>query len=486
MTRTELRTASRAIAPFLGAAALAWLAVLVRTQVDWSQWVISAVLGLVSCLLALATARRGAGLRLGILPSALVLLAAIGLLRNSAGPINSGVGALAIIPVFQTALYSRSRRDLAIVLAGVGAFYLLPLLIVGPPTYPHSQYRAALLSVTVYSIIGFATQRLVASVRAQAHDARGRELMLERLNDVAHVLFDSPNVRTDVCQAARTISDATSAVLYEPRPGSPELVCTATSQENVEHAGLTAAGHSAVGRAFTSGRPQLVTSDVEATLGNRALWELSGRPAVVLYQPLQHRGTTLGVLSVGWPAATSGVDARATVAALLAHEAAAVIARADAMDHLAGEAQTDPLTGLPNRRAWDVALRQALAAEQPVAVAMFDFDHFKQFNDTYGHPAGDRLLKETAASWRDQLRAGDVLARLGGEEFGLLLHDCDPRTAHEVTERLRRRVSHNRTCSAGLALTLAGDTADTVVARADRALYDAKSSGRDQTRVAAA
>ena len=123
--------------------------------------------------------------------------------------------------------------------------------------------------------------------------------------------------------------------------------------------------------------------------------------------------------------------------ALLAHEVAAVISRADALDHLSDEALTDALTGLPNRRAWERQLRQLSAVGQQLAIGMLDLDHFKEFNDTYGHPAGDRLLKETAAAWRDQLRPGDVLARVGGEEFGLLLLDCDAHTASEVVDRLR-------------------------------------------------
>jgi diguanylate cyclase (GGDEF)-like protein len=481
----DLRTAFRAIAPFVGAAVLAWIVVLVKSRVEWSQWAAAGVLALAAGGLALFTAPSRRWARLGILPSALVFLAAVGVLRNSVGAVNSGAGALAIIPVFHTALYGRSRRDLAIVLGGVGAFYLLPLVLVGPPAYPHSQYRAALVSVSVYSIIGFATQQLVASVRSQANEARSRELMLERLNEVAHVLFDSPNVRADVCAAAKTISDAAVALLYEPRPGSADLVCTATSQPRLELSGLAAAGHSAVGLAFTSGRPTLVSDEVEVTLGNRELWEATGRPSSVLYQPLQHHGQTLGVLIVGWPGEVPRVESRMTVAALLAHEAAAVIARADAMDHLADEAQTDPLTGLPNRRTWDVELRQALADGEPVAVAMFDFDNFKQFNDTFGHPAGDRLLKETAAAWRDQLRTGDLLARLGGEEFGLLLRSCDPETALEVTERLRQRVSLERTCSAGIAVAQPGDAAEPLIARADRALYEAKAAGRDRSQLAA-
>ena len=172
----------------------------------------------------------------------------------------------------------------------------------------------------------------------------------------------------------------------------------------------------------------------------------------------------------------------ATVAALLAHEAAAAIDRADAMEHLADAAQTDALTGLPNRRAWDTHLQRAVAEHQQWAIAILDFDHFKEYNDTYGHPAGDRLLKETATGWRERMRNGDLLARLGGEEFGLLLLDCDPTSAEEVTERLRSYVPRGRTCSAGIAHRQPGETPEQVTARADAALYRAKADGRRRCR----
>jgi diguanylate cyclase (GGDEF)-like protein len=122
-----------------------------------------------------------------------------------------------------------------------------------------------------------------------------------------------------------------------------------------------------------------------------------------------------------------------------------VIDRADTLSQLTDMASTDPLTGLPNRRAWDARVSHALKAGQRFTVAMLDFDRFKEFNDTHGHPAGDRLLKETAACWREQLRAGDMLARLGGEEFGLLLLDCNTARAVDVIERLRVLVSEDRT-----------------------------------------
>ena len=174
------------------------------------------------------------------------------------------------------------------------------------------------------------------------------------------------------------------------------------------------------------------------------------------------------------------------VASLLAHEAAAVIARADMLDNLADEAQTDALTGLPNRRAWDAQVKRLHSEGGELVIAMIDFDHFKRFNDTYGHPAGDRLLKATAAAWRDQLRTGDLLARLGGEEFGLLLRNCDPEVATEVTERLRRGVSDNWTCSAGIAVGRPGESVEEIIARADVALYEAKAAGRDRIHFASA
>ncbi len=113
---------------------------------------------------------------------------------------------MAILPVFQVALYSRSRRDLGIVLLGVALFFLVPIWVVGPPAYPHSQYRIVVLAVAVDAIIGLATQALVASVRDHAKEAQGRERMLEQVATVVHGLFDSPQPRQDVCEATMTIS----------------------------------------------------------------------------------------------------------------------------------------------------------------------------------------------------------------------------------------------------------------------------------------
>jgi diguanylate cyclase (GGDEF)-like protein len=475
----------RAFAPFSAAAVLAWAVVLVGSRVDWGQYGLATGLALIAGTLAIPATRSDGASRVGLVPAALLFLTAVAFLRNSVGGTSSGTSALAMIPVFHTALYGRSRRQLAVVVAGVGLFYMLPIVIVGAPAYPQSQYRTALLSVTVSAIIGFATQQLVASVRRQATEARDRELMLEELGDVVHRLFDSAEPRADVCEAAKSISGATVALLYEPAPDGEELRCTAITARDVPLQ-RAAGAESAVQDAFGARRAVLITDADGGRAGDRAAWVASGRPRSVLYQPLTRHGVALGVLVIGWSEPIGSGGTHTTIASLLAHEAAAVIARADAMDDLADAAQTDPLTGLPNRRAWDAQVKLASADGSRLVIAMIDFDHFKVFNDTYGHPAGDRLLKATAAAWREQLREDDLLARLGGEEFGLLLRDCDASVAGEVTERLRTSVSDNWTCSAGIAVGEPGESPDVIIARADRALYEAKTAGRDRTQLASA
>jgi diguanylate cyclase (GGDEF)-like protein/PAS domain S-box-containing protein len=155
-----------------------------------------------------------------------------------------------------------------------------------------------------------------------------------------------------------------------------------------------------------------------------------------------------------------------------------LLARLEAM------ARTDPTTGLPNRRAWEEEVRRAIASAQrnghPLAVGMVDFDHFKLFNDTHGHPAGDALLSDAAASWRLTLRATDFIARYGGEEFALLLPDCPPDQVFGLLDRFRAATPENQTVSVGIAYWDRLESPESLVTRADAALYEAKDTGRDR------
>jgi diguanylate cyclase (GGDEF)-like protein len=115
-----------------------------------------------------------------------------------------------------------------------------------------------------------------------------------------------------------------------------------------------------------------------------------------------------------------------------------------------------------------------------VCVAVLDLDRFKQFNDSYGHPAGDRLLKEASAAWHGALRAVDTIARFGGEEFTVLLPGADATAALAVLERALAATPLGQTFSAGVAAWDGIETSDQLIERADAALYEAKDGGRNR------
>lgn len=152
-------------------------------------------------------------------------------------------------------------------------------------------------------------------------------------------------------------------------------------------------------------------------------------------------------------------------------------------------ARTDPLTGVANRRAWDEeivgAVERSSVHTAPLCVSMIDLDHFKDFNDTRGHQAGDRLLKEITAGWRSQLRDGDTLARLGGDEFAIVLPGCPLDAAQRIVQRLCESMPQGMTCSTGLASWDGTESAHDLIARADAAVYEAKDQGRNRIIVAA-
>lgn len=163
---------------------------------------------------------------------------------------------------------------------------------------------------------------------------------------------------------------------------------------------------------------------------------------------------------------------------------------------LVQEAQTDPLTGLLNRRALDIALEKRSAAGSPFSIALFDLDHFKAVNDTYGHDTGDLVLKSFADHLSQAFRKGDIVARLGGEEFIIVLDDTNPQEARDICERLREgfaskslRTNDGRclsvTVSGGIASWRNGGDLWQLVAEADAALYQAKHQGRNRLALAA-
>jgi len=155
----------------------------------------------------------------------------------------------------------------------------------------------------------------------------------------------------------------------------------------------------------------------------------------------------------------------------------------------------DELTGLGNRRYMlnftNFLFEQSQHSGLPLSVALLDLDHFKRVNDNYGHPAGDQVLRAFADALINEVRKADVVARIGGEEFCVLMPDTEAKGALEVVERIRLRVSalsHQElgvpvavTVSLGLASSDNHDTTfEHLYARADQALYEAKTNGRNR------
>jgi diguanylate cyclase (GGDEF)-like protein len=167
------------------------------------------------------------------------------------------------------------------------------------------------------------------------------------------------------------------------------------------------------------------------------------------------------------------------------------------IDALCELSSRDPLTGLANRRQFETALASEIdrvaRAGEPALVLMIDIDHFKQVNDSHGHPAGDLVLKEVAQALRDCIRPMDTVARFGGEEFAMILPNCPPSFGLAVAERVRTKVQNRAVAIAPgqqvhVTVSIGGafapqwvrSSAPLWIERADQQLYRAKAEGRNR------
>ena len=178
-------------------------------------------------------------------------------------------------------------------------------------------------------------------------------------------------------------------------------------------------------------------------------------------------------------------------------DASATVKAVEDADRARRDALTDELTGLPNRRMFDAALRGRIENlgryGWHFGLLIVDIDHFKKVNDQYGHTIGDAVLQGVGATLEGAVRAGDVVARWGGEEFAVLVEASDDAGLRETAERIRVLVAQSEARRETLAIsvrvsvggTLAApvDTPETLFARADGALYGAKHSGRDRVEI---
>ena len=345
---------------------------------------------------------------------------------------------------------------------------------------------------TIATQIGHFVARRSAEQQVVAH-AEQLATVAEATRELSH-MTELTAARPAICEAAVKVSGAAWTVLYEPAPDGTGLRVTAGSGEPVtavlQDVVLPFVGEHTAAVAAYSSRESIFVADTHSDPRvSQALVKLTDASSVLL-QPVVRQDEALGVLVIGWDEPVPHLrDRVVAMTSLLAAEAAVAIERADLLARLETVARTDDLTGLSNRRAWDEELPRELARarreRRPLCVAMLDLDRFKHFNDERGHQAGDRLLKQAAAAWREQLRTTDLIARYGGEEFAVVLPTCNLDEALPIVERLRGATPLGESCSAGIACWDGNETPDSLVARADAALYAAKEGGRDRTVVAA-
>jgi diguanylate cyclase (GGDEF)-like protein len=343
---------------------------------------------------------------------------------------------------------------------------------------PQTPTREDLETLRVLAAAVTAHVELARRERERADEAGSLRRLGEATSRLARV-SDAAELERDLCETARDLAGADGSILWT---ATADGMLRATSAVGSDVVGAELPpGHGAASR-------QAFDQNETIYRARRQLLGVAGWGAA-LFAPLIAGGRAVGVLTVFWkqePAERP--DRELSLIELLSSEAAVAIERTTTLFELEKLTRVDALTGIGNRRAFDEQLSRELKRSEregnPVALAMFDLDHFKAFNDSHGHPAGDRLLTEVAGAWQGCLRATDSLARYGGEEFALIAPGCTEADAVALVDRLRGAVTEGQTCSAGVAFWDRGETAAELLARADAALYEAKVGGRDRTKLA--
>jgi diguanylate cyclase (GGDEF)-like protein len=378
------------------------------------------------------------------------------------------------------AFYFLGRPGAAFHVSFVALLYGLTLAN-HPPSWAIARW---LTTIATLMVAGGFIDTLLRRARKEASAAAASASSMARVAAVAHelaALSDSKAGRRALCNGAVQVTQAGQARLWEPEAEEGHLQLTASSGEGSEP-GWQSRPPAGVMQAFGTGR-NVVASPFQSAE------RFPGELPVRVWEPVLNEGRPVAVLEVAWASGEALEDpSTEALLHLLAVEVAVTLQRLRLIAELENKARTDELTGLPNRRWWHEQLPRELTraarTSEPVTVAIIDLDHFKRYNDTYGHQTGDGLLRTVAGGWVQELRPNDMLARHGGEEFALALPDCPLDEALEVVERLRAVMPEGESCSAGIACWDGTESVSDLLARADHALYRAKRNGRDQSALA--
>jgi len=300
-------------------------------------------------------------------------------------------------------------------------------------------------------------------------------------------------------QAADLVdAERSSLLLFDESANMLTMTASRGIRASISEVGSIALGEGIAGSVLRAGRPMVASID---DLGRTSLPERGYKTKSFISYPISIGSRRFGVLNLADKIGGGAYDANdLSVIELVAPQIALAIERA-AWQQKANQFQvmsiTDPLTGLHNRRYLEARLTEELSRSKrydyPLSFMMIDIDDFKLYNDQNGHQAGDRALEITAQCLRSALRKVDVASRYGGEEFSILLPQTTLQEAGVIADRIRRKISstaftHGKsqplgavTVSIGLsAFSPALDSAEAIVRAADRALYHAKSHGKNR------
>jgi diguanylate cyclase (GGDEF)-like protein/PAS domain S-box-containing protein len=349
-----------------------------------------------------------------------------------------------------------------------------------------SRFPAAITANAADGGAFLSTVRDITVRRAHEEAILRRADGLSAIAEVTRIVSHSEpaRARETICDVAKAVAEAATATIWEAdATGVLRNTCVLGAPAPDFDLDPAESNHGAC-VAMAQGRALFVADAPSSPRVDQRMVELLGC-ASAYFQPIEGASGSLGVLVLSWSSVVEELTMESTLLLeVLAAEAATALEREALLRRLEGLSRTDELTGLPNRRAWDELLPRELAVTRrtgrPLSVAMLDLDHFKTYNDTRGHMAGDRLLRAAASLWRSHLRETDVLARWGGEEFVMLLPACDLESAAMLVGRLAGLLPDGVTFSAGVAAWDEQLSPDELVAQADAALYQAKASGRDR------
>jgi diguanylate cyclase (GGDEF)-like protein len=412
--------------------------------------------------------------------------ALVALLREAQGGATSGYASLLVLPVVWVAFIG-TRRSIVVVVTALAATLTLPIAIAGGPSYPSTGLRGVVLLTLVAAIVGLVAEYGVRLTRRHGEDEAQRARLLDRLvqtqSAIAMSDFGFDDLLRTVVEEAIALTNADAAVVELPE--GEDLVYRAVAGAAEPFYGLRVpASGSASGHCLVQ-LEAIVVADTETDerVDREACKRVGARSLVVV--PLIHAGRAAGVLKVYSPEPNAvGVD-EARVLGLLGNVIGTGLARAELFATMTEHASTDALTGLANRRSWDDQLTRAIAhaerTHETLSVAVCDVDGLKEINDRRGHAAGDELLRGIADRWRADARAADLIARIGGDEFAVLLPGADEAGAQDVVERLIRSLPDGASVSFGVAEWDLREDAVGMMARADLRMYDEKRRSKSRS-----